>query len=60
MYAVCCSEHCQVLPWTTVPLTQASLHNIKLCGLALPEKKTTDHALFGVSKKIQVRLNSTH
>jgi len=49
--AVMCSEHCQVLPWTTEPLTSTDLHRIKLCGLALPNKKTSE---LNISKKLQV------
>ena len=48
---VMCSQHCQVLPWSTTPLRAADLRRVKLCGLALPDKKTSECM---TSKKIQV------
>jgi len=48
---VMCSQHCQVLPWSTTPLRAADLRRVKLCGLALPDKKNSECMTF---KKIQV------
>jgi len=45
------SRHCRVLPWSTAPLSLADLQTVKLCGLALPDKKTI---MSVISKKIQV------